>query len=265
MITENFTTPDNDRSKFNKSDYYEKWFSDLVHNYYESAGRSVYDSEDAYLRECAFFMTMTFAAGDVFKEKLRLGLMNHDFSIELDSFHMLYNALASFTFGKGWRREKFAQSLPKVIVCLDFEGSRFASVVPASPKNVHIHAIWLIHPKEIARFKRFVYGPLLRLKFLNSMPADAIEFEPYIVEKARAGRLGTYVSKTWIKSEKLPLNGELFRIYPNRNESGEPYQASHRYAWRNKILDRMRQAIRRTSRGDRALSDRVSWNTVKAR
>lgn len=220
---------------------YEIWYESMIYEYYSNSCEKYIDTE-SYICECCFFFTMTFSIQDVFKEKLRLGLMNDDFSVELDTFHLLYTTIAEALFGKKWMKKKFESKIPKAIVCVDFEGSRYGSDIPVSPKNVHVHAIWLVHPDEIEKFKKVIGSLRFKFQVLNSIHADKVKWEPYRAEKAQAGKLGSYVTKSFIKSEKRCLGGELFRIYPNSNYGGIPYRALHTYRRANRMLKKIRTA-----------------------
>jgi hypothetical protein len=224
---------------------YEKWFEALSQDYWKANASGHYGSVSDYMTDCCYFFTMTFSASHVHKEKLRLGIMNDDFSVELDAFQLIYTTLARSVFGSRWYKPAFIAKLPHAIVCVDFEGSRLSADIPAQPKNVHIHAIWLVHPKEIVKFRKVIGGVRFRLKVLNSIHADQVKFEPYLTQKAQAGKLGSYVAKVFIKSEKKPLGGELFRIYPNTNYGETPYRTIHRYRRTNKMLARLRAAAAR--------------------
>lgn len=222
---------------------YEEWIHGILFSYWMENASASYVRFDEYVKTCGFFFTMTFSTSVVFKEKLRLGILNDDFSVELDTFQFLYASIAEGLFGKKWTKRKFEPKLPQAIVCVDFEGARLGREIPASPKNVHIHAIWLIHPEEIEKFQKLITGLRFRFRVLNSIHADTAKWEPYLIDKAQTGRLGSYVTKSFIKSEKKPLGGELLRVYPNSNNGGKPYRALYSYRRADRMLAKMRSAV----------------------
>ncbi|TYR34887.1 hypothetical protein FY036_03440 [Mesorhizobium microcysteis] len=230
------------RLSFEQRSASEKWFRDLIAAFYRRNNTSKYANQVDFLESCAFFTTMTFSTYRVEREKRKLGLAKNDFSVEMDNFQKLYNGLARKQFGSGYNLSKFEKKLPLAIACIDYEGSRYYNEIPENPKNIHVHAIWVVHPEEIDEFLKIINGAWFKLKFQNGLHTDRIRFDPYLERKDKKGRWGGYAAKTWIKMASLP-NGaaDLLRIYPNSNYGGKPYQAQHKYGRTNKILELMRR------------------------
>jgi hypothetical protein len=224
---------------------FEKWYSELIQNYLYKSSDQKSSTTDTMIQKCCSFFTMTFRTSEVIKEKERLGLSRDDFSVELDTFQLLYCTIAERLFGKGWAKQKFEKKLPYVILCVDFEGSRMQHSLPMTPKNVHLHAIWLIHPDETDKFNGIINGLHFRQITLNSLRCDKVEWEPYLKAKSKVEKLGSYATKLFIKSTRNALPGELFRIYPNSNYGGRPYRAANTYKRTDKMLDKLRRASRR--------------------
>lgn len=193
----------------------ERWFNDLALDFYQRNAATQYPDYLSFLESCAFFVTMTFSTYRVEREKKRLALALNNFSVEIDNFHNLYGRMARKLFGGDYNLPKFVPKLPLAIACVDYEGSRFATTVPARPQNVHVHAVWIVHPSEIAAFRTMLDSAWFQFKLKNGLHADQVAFDPYRVKKGRVG--------------------------------GIPYRASHRYTKPNKSLDAARRAFKRTS------------------
>jgi hypothetical protein len=222
----------------------ERWFDEILLGYYRRNATSHFKSESDFFEACAYVVTLTFNASRIFNEKARLGLMNDDHSVEMDNFHRLYTGLCRKLFGSGYSQSSFEAKLPLAIPFIDYEGSRYSSDIPKNPKNVHIHAIWVVHPNEIAKFKKLISGPWFKYRLKDGLHTDRILFDPYVASRAKRGRLIGYVSKTWSKSAKLPNAAEMMRIYPNSNYGGLPYRALHQYQTVSNKLLRLMRAVR---------------------
>lgn len=230
----------------------ERWFNDLAWQFFKRNAVSQDQDYVEFLESCAFFVTMTFSTYRIEREKRRLGLALHDFSVEMDNFHRLYCGLARKVFGGKWTDPKFEAKLPLAIACVDYEGSRYQTQLPARPENVHIHAVWIVHPDEIEAFNAIRESPKFKLKFLDGLHANRVRFDPFVAKKNKGGRWGGYASKVWIKAARAPTGAELIRIYPNSNYGGISYRAEHRYGVTRKQLDLLRRVIRRHARQDRS-------------
>ncbi|MCA0275577.1 MAG: hypothetical protein LCH86_06210 [Proteobacteria bacterium] len=222
----------------------ERWFNGLVTEFYKRNAASIFPDRVEFLECCAFFLTMTFSTYRIEREKRRLELPDNDFSVEIDNFHKLYVGLARKQFGSHYNERKFEAKLPLAIACVDYEGSRFQAEVPQRPKNVHVHAVWVVHPDEIETFRAIISNPWFKLKLENGLHTDRIRFDPYLAKKDKNGRWVGYAAKSWIKAAEVPDGAEMIRIYPNSNYGGIPYRASHQYRAPNKSLELLRRIAR---------------------
>ncbi len=222
---------------------YEIWFRSEIQKYYDKIDLNGRISYLDFYKTCCFFFTMTFSTHLVHREKLRLGLMNHDHSVEFDTFHFLYNRICREIFGSNFQRVKFLNKLPLAIVFIDVP----AVQTSGTESNIHIHAIWVWHPEEVGRFNNYRSSFRYRLRLLNSLVADQVVFDQLDYNRAMQAQPGAYIAKHFVNQRTNGTGSEDFRIYPNFNYGSKHYAASHLYKPFSRVLYRMQLDISKSN------------------
>lgn len=192
---------------------YEEWFRKTLTNSYRRSSVQGFSSSEAWLSACGYVQTITFDQKLVRLRKDRLEVGPSDTTLEFDAFHGGYIEITKHLIeAKDYDRPKFAPLWPFAFVGLDFEGSRYSDVTEFRQQNLHIHAIWCLHPSLRAKFEHFVSGDDLRERFRSYGPCDAVEFKRYARPKSGSR---TYGIKAHTKLFWNPSSAEDLRIYPN--------------------------------------------------
>lgn len=187
-----------------------------------------------FLQHLLFSLLMTFTTHLVHREKVRLGLMNHDHSVELDTFHFFYNRICRDIIGSNYQLEKnsWTSSLWRLFLSMFRHGKH------QELSNVHIHAIWVWHHR-VGRFNIYHSSFRYRLKLLNSLVADQVVFDQLDYNRAMQAQPGAYIAKHFVNKRTNGTGSEDFRIYPNSNYGSKHYAASHSYKPFSRVLYRM--------------------------
>lgn len=220
---------------------YEAWVVNMLKNYY----RGLYESDnswDSWLSQSVFFTTITFDQELIHNRKDELMIGRNDRSIEWDDQHALYCFVVEKLYGRNWMRMKDRRRLPLMVAGLDFEGSRFGALSEDKMENAHIHAIWAFPSDEVSGFLRAIASPEYNLKLKDKLHIDRIEIERFAPTKASVQKLGSYALKSNIRTQRLSVNAEMIRIYPDRNFGFKPYRADRTYRVESKKLKAIRTA-----------------------
>lgn len=192
---------------------YDDWFRKTLDAAYRRSDVQGFSSSEAWLSACGYVQTITFDQKAARKRKDHREVGQSDTTLEFDAFHGGYIEITKHLIqAKDYDRPKFAKLWPFAFVGLDFEGSRYGEVTEFHHNNLHIHAIWCVHPSQRTRFDQFVSGENLLERFMAYGPCDAVEFKPYAKPKSGSR---TYGIKAHTKLFWNPSSAEDLRIYPN--------------------------------------------------
>lgn len=169
-----------------------------------------------YLKKCCFFVTMTFDQHKLNALKSYFGLKATDDTIEFDMAYRFYKwAVETMSGGHvtTTTNAKLQSQLPPVWIASDFEGSRFASDLTNAGRNVHLHAIWFLHPGNSDRIQQVIDEVNTSNSLKPDFWMDAIEFAIFDRKKGTLKNLAGYTLKAEHKksTEDLPVS---YQRYP---------------------------------------------------
>lgn len=197
------------------SKWYDDWFLKTVDSAFHRTGTKDFSSGIDWLTNCGYVQTITFNQSFTAMQKTARELGSTDTTMEFDTFHGGYieitKALVNHRY---YQQARFASLWPMAFVGIDFEGSRYSGPTKFSDRNLHVHAIWCVHPDVQDRFEAFVGRPDLLARFKSYGPCDAVEFKRY--KKPTSGS-HTYGIKAHTKTAWNPSSVEDIRIYPNHD------------------------------------------------
>lgn len=192
---------------------YEDWFRKTLDEAYRRSDVQGFSSSEAWLSACGYVQTITFDQKVARLRRDNREVGQSDTTLEFDAFHGGYIEITKQLVGdKRYHKPKFAHLWPFAFVGLDVEGSRYGDVNEFRQHNLHIHAIWCLHPSLTARFEKLVSHDDLVPRFQSYGPCDAVEFKRYA--KPNSGSR-TYGIKAHTKLFWNPSSAEDLRIYPN--------------------------------------------------
>lgn len=222
---------------------YDGWVRDRVDEAFDAAKIVQYERGWDWLVECGYFMTITFNQKQIAAQKVELALKASDTSIELDTFHGCYVDILDKLVGKRWQKGQHRAKWPLAIVGMDFGNSRVARFTELTGNNLHIHAIWAVHPDTKAAFEILRTDPHRVAKFQTYGPLDAIEFDPFDAEKKDM----SYVTKGDAKTSRSDSQPPMARVYPNSDPLNKhlAYPLTHSYLPLTQDLKKLRLGMRK--------------------
>lgn len=153
---------------------------------------------NAYMEKHLFFVTMTF--------NMAFSSNPHNAKRCMDSFRGIYVGLIKSLLGSHYSRKLPLQ--PLTFYCVDNENSRYGIVDLVHGKNLHVHALMLLHPQTMKSWELVDHG---KLRASNST-IDRLSFSPYDPAQGSIMNLVSYVSKATkifdqgINQDFLPKN-----------------------------------------------------------
>jgi len=204
---------------------YDDWFLRTVDSALIRFQTKQFSTSEALLAACGYVQTITFNQRFAAMRKDARELGRSDTTIEFDTFHGGYVEITKYLVNeRRYHHSTFAHLWPMAFVGIDFEGSKNSEPTEFKANNLHVHAIWCVHPDVKDRFDTFVGATDLKERFMSYGPCDAVEFKPY--EKPKSGS-HTYGIKAHTKTLWTPSSVEDMRIYPH------PKYAGRKIGWRN--------------------------------
>lgn len=202
----------------NLNKWYDIWFLETVDSAYVRSGTQRFSSSAAWLAACGYVQTITFDQRSALRQKDVRELGRSDTTIEFDTFHGGYVEITKHLVNqKRYHHSTFAHLWPMAFVGIDFEGSRNAGPTEFKLDNLHVHAIWCVHPDVQSRFDAFIEAPDLKERLMSYGPCDDVEFKRYVKPKSGSH---TYGIKAHTKTVWTPSSVEEIRIYPHPQWSG---------------------------------------------
>ncbi|MEP7452745.1 hypothetical protein [Phyllobacterium sp. SB3] len=128
------------------------WFDQLLTDFI-CQHKCETESEEEYASRNGFFITLNFDTNAVASRKRSLHDQNETArSIELWNTNHLYNLLCNKLIGRNFLKAKNHNRLPKMIACVDVNGTRHWHSM-GEVQNIHIHTIWMLPSDLTEKFK----------------------------------------------------------------------------------------------------------------
>jgi hypothetical protein len=138
---------------------------------------------DTFIAEHLFFITVSFRPSRTSQSQSRPAL-------QLRQFGKLHFHISKYILGNNLNRKRREQPLTYAFV--DCEGSRFGSSDPYHCELPHVHALSLVRPRHLEKFREATFEPRLRA----SMPSlKNIQIELFSPLKGNIENLISYSMK----------------------------------------------------------------------
>jgi hypothetical protein len=183
--------------------------------------KSETETFEEYAKENGFFITFSFDRNAVASRERSLHDDNQSTrSVEFWNVNHFYNLICQRLIGRKFLDKKNRDRLPKMIACVDANGTRYWCAM-GDVENVHLHSIWML-PADLTEKFKTVFNDIQNEKQFSTFDFRQIDIRPissFNGNGLRPSKLATYTSKFLdFNNEKLLVEEDI-QIYPRPRNS----------------------------------------------
>ena len=183
-----------------------KNYSDAISRHFENVYidcGSQYASFNKFLEQYLFFTTVSF-------DLRKVTDFRSESPTQLTEFGRLHFKISQYLLGNNLNRKRRRQPLTYAFV--DFEGSRLGKSDAIHSELPHIHALTLVAPKYLAKFRSAIFEARLR-SWVGSI--NKIQIKNYSEDEGTVENLVSYCMKGHKQTAKAYFEREdLWAIFP---------------------------------------------------